>query len=210
MVMFPHVLAPLHIFEERYKLLINRSIDESLAFGIVLNTPGASAENESTISRIGTSVRVVEFERLDGGRLNIMVSGEKRFEILQLTGNKPYWTAQVEFLEDDGAAGSLDESFQSVARLYREVHSLASQLRGGEPTEIRLPDSPAALSYLVSYVLDLPWSAKQELLEMSSTADRLQAAAVHLEEIRRHAAAQIARNKVAGKPNGNGRNGHRS
>jgi Lon protease-like protein len=207
MVMFPQTIVPLHIFEERYKLMINRSIEESSAFGIVMNTPGSSVENESTISRIGSSVRVTQFERIEDGRLNILVNGERRFEILEFTGNKPYWTANVEFLEDDLAADDLQESFDATARLYRDVLKLASRLRGQPAEGITIPESPTALSYAVSSVLDLPWSLKQELLEMSSVSGRLKSVGVHLEAILQRLKSRVAQAAKPPRVNGNGRNG---
>jgi Lon protease-like protein len=204
MVMFPSVIVPLHIFEERYKILINRSIDEDREFGIVLNTPGSSTENESTIRRVGVSVRVTQTERLDDGRLNIEVAGERRFRILEFTGNKPYWKAMVEFLEDDESSDDLQESFNTVKRLYRAAHTLASQLRGTPAGEIVIPDSPAGLSYLVSYVLGISWDAKEDLLEMSSVAGRLKSVAIHLEELIQNLNARLDGNKIDRKLNGNG------
>jgi len=205
LVMFPDVVIPLHIFEERYKYMINRCIEESSLFGIVLIPPGTSTESESTIQRTGVTARVIQSERLEDGRLNIMAAGTMRFRILKFTGNKPCWTADVEFFEDDHEVGEeLQDSFEDVVRLYRDVHRIASEMRGTEVAEIQIPDSPVLLSYMVSYVLDIATSAKQELLEMTSTTGRLKSLAAHLEETIQRVNSQIARDAMSRKVKGNG------
>ncbi len=204
LVLFPQVVVPLHIFEERYKLMINRCVDESLAFGIVLLTPGSSSESEETIKPIGVTARIVQSERLADGRLNIMAAGEKRFRIVQFLGSSPYWSANVRFLEDDESGDELPESRNEVARIYREVHKLAAELRGVEVPEVSIPESALTLSFMVSYVLDIPPEAKQELLEMSSVTGRLKALVVHLEGTLQSIRTQIAREKISNKVKGNG------
>src|SRR5204862_968815 len=81
LVLFPHIVVPLHIFEERYKLMINGCIDRGEVFGLVLLREGAEEEKDDTIHRVGVTSRIVEVERLDEGRLNIFCEGEKRFRI---------------------------------------------------------------------------------------------------------------------------------
>jgi Lon protease-like protein len=208
LVMFPDVVVPLHIFEDRYKFMVNRCIDESSAFGIVLFPPGTSSESESTIQRIGVTARIVQFERVEDGRLNIMAAGVTRFRILQFTADKPCWTANVEFFDDEPESDEeLQESLADVVRLYRDVHRLASQLRGVDAGEIQIPDSPVSLSYLVSYILDIAPAAKQELLEMTSTTGRLKSLAVHMDGTIQRVNAQIARDAMNRKVKGNGHYG---
>jgi len=211
LVLFPQVVVPLHIFEERYRLMINRCIEESSAFGIVLIPPGTAAESESTIRRVGVTARVIQFDRIEDGRINIMAAGETRFRILEFTAGEPYWTANVEFFEDDHERDEdLQDSYNDVVRLYREIHRLAAQLRGTEVDieEIKIPTSPTTLSHMVSFVLDVDPEAKQALLEMTSIEGRLKTLAVHLEETLQRLNAEIARDKISHKVKGNGHYGN--
>jgi Lon protease-like protein len=210
LVLFPQVVVPLHIFEERYRLMINRCIEESGTFGIVLIPPGTSTENESTILRVGVTARVIQFDRIEDGRINIMAAGETRFRILEFTASKPYWLANVEFFEDDHEDdGELQDSYNSVVHLYREVHRLAAQLRGVEfdVEEVKIPVSPATLTHMVSFVLDVDPEAKQALLEMTSVEGRLKTLTVHLDEAVQRLNAEIAREKISNKVKGNGHYG---
>ena len=205
LVLFPQVAVPLHIFEERYKLMINRCIDQADIFGLVLLSEGAETENEESILRVGVTARVVQVDRLEDGRLNILCAGEERFRIIQFTGSAPYWTADVEFFEDDpeGEEG-LDEVYEKVSKLYRKATELTSQLKEMEIPQLDLPDSPVGLSYMVSYVLDLSATRKQELLESTSTVFRLRSLVDDLEDAVSQLQGQVARKGVAHKAIRNG------
>jgi Lon protease-like protein len=210
LVLFPQVVVPLHIFEERYRTMINRCIEESSAFGIVLIPPETSTESESTIRRVGVTARVIQFERIEDGRINIMAAGETRFRVLEFTGRKPHWSARVEFFEDDRERDDeLQDSYNHVVHLYREIHRLAAQLRGMEfnVEEIKIPISPATLTHMVSFVLDIEPEAKQSLLEMTSIDGRLKTLTVHLEEATQRLNAEIDREKISHKVKGNGHYG---
>ena len=207
LVLFPQVAVPLHIFEERYKLLINRCIEDSEVFGLVLLHESAERESESTIHRVGTTARVIQVERLADGRINILCAGESRFRIEEFTGHTPYWKAAVEFFEDDDEQ-ELEESRETVARLYKKAMELTSRLKDVTPPELNLPESPVSLSYMVSYVLDLVPNRKQQLLETTSTSLRLRLLVDDLESGIRELEAQIRQKKVGSRASGNGDLGH--
>src|SRR5262245_4612893 len=100
LVLFPHIVVPLHIFEQRYKLMINDCFDRSEVFGLVLLRSGADEENEETIHRVGVTARIVQVERLDEGRMNILCEGEKRFRIYRFSQQTPFWKGSVDFVND--------------------------------------------------------------------------------------------------------------
>jgi Lon protease-like protein len=205
LVLFPQVAVPLHIFEERYKLMINKCIDAESVFGLVLLRSGAEEEHESTIHRVGVTARVVEVDRLADGRMNILCAGESRFRVRRFTGNDPYWTASVELFEDeDKPSEQLDQAYEAVALLYKQSMELMAQIRSAEQGELTLPDSPVGLSYIVSYVLDIDADKKQLLLETTSTVDRLQSLVTYLDENIKQLRLQKARKEVALKVRGNG------
>src|SRR5688572_17906499 len=130
LVLFPQVAVPLHIFEERYKLLINQCIEKSEVFGLVLLQESAEREDEDTIHRVGVTARVVQVERLPDGRMNILSAGESRFRILEFTGRTPYWTAIVEQFDDEEESGdTLEQADEDVRGLYNQATRLTAQLK---------------------------------------------------------------------------------
>jgi ATP-dependent Lon protease len=203
LVLFPHIVVPLHIFEERYKLMINGCIENSAVFGLVLLRAGSDAESEEAIHRVGVTARVVEVERLDEGRMNILCEGEGRFRILRFTQQQPFWKGSAELFEDKQHP-SEESLYDQVAALYRSMASLSAVLSGAPEAEAGLPESPVDLSYMVSYVLDIDSEEKQKLLEMDSTAERLRMLLAHLTEAVRKLEQQRAYKEIVAKVRGNG------
>src|SRR5215213_2402268 len=101
LVLLPGELLPLHIFEERYKRMIARCLDQGEPFGIVFR------DEELGARRVGCEARVTEVtERFDDGRLNIVVTGERPFRVLDRFESSDYPAGEVEPVEprpDDGA-----------------------------------------------------------------------------------------------------------
>jgi Lon protease-like protein len=203
LVLFPHVVVPLHIFEERYKLLINGCLDTSEVFGLVLLRKDADGESEQTIHRVGVTVRIVEVERLDEGRMNILCEGESRFRIHRFTQQTPFWKGAVD-LFDDKEYRSTESLYEQVGELYRTVVNLTASLTGSQDAEVELPESPTDLSYMISYVLDIESEEKQKLLEMDSTPERLRMLLAHLSEITRKLEERRAYKDLMAKVRGNG------
>ncbi|PYS53994.1 MAG: ATP-dependent protease [Acidobacteria bacterium] len=204
LVLFPNIVVPLHIFEERYKMMINTCIERDEAFGLVLLRTGAEEESEGTIHRVGVTARIVQVDRLDDGRMNVLVEGEGRFRIHRFIQQTPYWKASVDFFEDGESRQSMEPLYDKVADLYRKVSQLSAKLSASQESELTLPESPADLSFIVSYILDLDSEEKQKLLEMTSTDERLRALVNHLADTIRKLEQQIAYKELVGKVRGNG------
>jgi Lon protease-like protein len=203
LVLFPNIVVPLHIFEDRYKSMINACIDNDAAFGLVLLRSGASEESEETIHRVGVSARVVEVERLAEGRMNILCEGESRFRIYRFTQQTPFWKATVNLFDDDQVRPT-ESLYEQVAELYRAVASLSAKLSGSQPADLALPDSATDLSYMVGYVLDIDSEDKQKLLEMTSTAERLRMLVAHLTDTLKKLEQQRIYKDTALRVRGNG------
>ncbi|MEZ4622859.1 MAG: LON peptidase substrate-binding domain-containing protein [Caldilineaceae bacterium] len=95
-VLFPGMVLPLHIFEPRYREMINRCIDEQLPFGVVLIEEGTEIGEAATPHRIGTGAKIIRVERLEDGRMNITALGTERFQIQEVHHDRAYLTATVE------------------------------------------------------------------------------------------------------------------
>jgi Lon protease-like protein len=204
LVLFPHVLVPLHIFEERYRLMINNCIEQDEVFGLILLRSGAETESEDTIHRVGVTARVVQAERLENGRMNILVEGESRFRIRRFMGQEPFWKGTVDLFDDIDSPHSVESLYDQVAELYRKVEELGAKLSSSEEPDAALPESAVDLSYMVSYILEIESEEKQKLLEMTSTADRLRALIAHLSDAIAKLEQQIALKNVITRVRGNG------
>ncbi len=202
-VLFPSVRLPLHIFEERYKTMIETCIDSEMLFGVVLFS--GDTEQASSMEKVGVLARVVRFERLDDGRLNIMTEGTERFRILALKEPEPYWRAVSETVDDLEEAGpALKELQAEVGGLYIGAYRKGVELAGERPAELELPDSASNLSFMVAYVLDMEVSEKQRLLEMTSAEERLGALIDYLKSANENLRQQLLQRRTAEKARGNG------
>jgi Lon protease-like protein len=204
LVLFPNIVVPLHIFEDRYKLMINGCIDRDEPFGLVLLRSGAEEESEDTIHRVGLVARVTEVERLADGRMNIMCEGESRFRIHRFTQQTPFWKGSVNTFEEEPVLHRAEALYEQVSALYRQVAELSGKLSGSPISELALPESPTDLSYMVAYVIDIDAEEKQKMLEMTSTTERLQVLIGHLTEVIRKLEQQQAYKEVLAKVRGNG------
>jgi Lon protease-like protein len=203
LVLFPHIVVPLHIFEERYKLMINGCIDRDEVFGLVLLRKDAAEESQDTIHQAGVTARVVDVERLAEGRMNILCEGESRFQIYRFTQQTPFWKAHVEFFED-GERHAAESLYDQVGDLYRSVAALSARLSGSEAADLALPESAIDLSFMVAYVLDIEPEEKQRLLEMTSVNERLRMLVAHLTDTLKKLEEQRLHRETMTKVRGNG------
>lgn len=160
LVLLPSEVVPLHIFEERYKTMVELCLEEDREFGIVW-------QSDSGLRRVGCAVEVTELlERMDDGRLNILVEGTRPFELLRRVDGVPYPAGDIEFLDDE--PGEVNPETLATARgRYAELLSRATDQ---EPDEADLADLDA---FRMAASIDIPLDAKQNLLELRSEDARL-------------------------------------
>ena len=202
-VLFPGVMLPLHIFEARYKQMIRNCIEDDSPFGIVLFT-GAD-ETPSSIQRIGVLVRVSDVERLNDGRVNIMTAGEVRFCVTRFTATQPAGRAEVELIDDyPESDATLAPLGKELSELYCDAYCKGLELTDEGPGSFELPKSVIELSFMVAYVLDIEVEAKQELLESTSTRDRLTRLIGYLKSANERLKEQVRQKRVSDTVSGNG------
>jgi Lon protease-like protein len=187
LVVIPHELVPLHIFEERYKLMIGECIEEDREFGIVWLA-------DDGLKEIGCSARVSRvLERFEDGRMNVLVEGSSPFRLLRRIEDLPYPAGDIELLDD---AAEADAGAAEAAR--RRYADLVAEVTDERPK----PDELAKLdAYGMAATLDVALEAKQMLLELRSERGRLE----QLEGLFAEALARIRHaERAAERARGNG------
>jgi len=160
-VVFPRTCLPLHIFEERYKLMVGEAIRQEDEFGIVL-------AREQGIASAGCTVTVVKvLERYHDGRMDILTRGRRRFEIVSLDEELDYLRGEVHYFDDEDTAEPEPEVHKQVLRHFRLLKKLGSAQGRGEPD---LAD-PQLSFQLAQNLPDLDFLS--ELLRQRSEASRL-------------------------------------
>ena len=165
-VLFPGMVLPLHIFELRYREMINRCIDERLPFGVVLIKEGQEVGAAATPHEVGTLARIHRVERLDDGCMNITTIGTERFKIEKIQQQHSYLTATVHIIPTiNGSIKLATELAQKMRpRLYEYVE-LLSKANNADLKLDRLPEEPTAMAFLVAIALQMSTTQKQALLE---------------------------------------------
>jgi len=161
LVLFPTERIPLHIFEPRYRELVNECVAEDGEFGIVL-------EAEGGIHEVGTRARVTRvLEVFDDGRMNIIVEGGERFRIIELTSGRSFQTADVDAVDDEDDPPA-EEDVERVLTLYREL------VRRTESMAEEPDPGSADFSFDLGARIDFGDELKQELLELRSPRERVE------------------------------------
>ena len=177
-VLYPGLLLPLNIFEERYRQLVRDLLDgpEPRRFGVIAIRKGreTGVDGISALYQIGCTATVREVAEQDDGRYHLVTVGTQRFRLASLDTSRPYLQGEVDLLEeevgDEAAAGLAVHAVQRAFHGY--VEALASR-ESVEVTVPELPDEPLLLSYLVAASMILDLSVRQDLLAEPDAERRL-------------------------------------
>jgi uncharacterized protein len=177
-VLFPGALLPLHVFEERYRLLVGELVarpdGEPKQFGVVALREGREVGpvTAGALHRVGCIAELRRVQAYDDGRFDIVTTGGARFAIAGVDTDRPYLVGDVEFLHETSGedADLLVAQVQGCFLRYLEALGTAR----GEPIDVPdLPTDPLLLSYLIAATALLDLGDKQRLLEAQDATDRL-------------------------------------
>jgi len=160
-VLFPGTPLPLHIFEPRYKLMIQRCLENDSEFGVVL----ARSDGTASVGCTAGIVKVVK--KYSDGRMDILTMGQTAFRILEVFNDRPYLESAVEYLEED-TGSARTEVQQQLLQLYEQCHGL---IYGRGPKSPEVHDE-CSVAYQIASELPLELDCKQELLEIRAEAER--------------------------------------
>lgn len=173
-VLFPSLPLPLHIFEERYRLMIGSCIVTDNLFGVCLIKEGVEVGGPAEPFEIGAIAQITNVQRQPDGRMNLMTFGTGRFKLLEIIQREPYLIGRVKMLTSSGedpAPELVSEVADRLLRYLREVRR-ASRL----PDRNELLVDVDRLSYLAIATLGLPARERQSFLETDDTVTRLREA----------------------------------
>ncbi|MEV4348930.1 LON peptidase substrate-binding domain-containing protein [Actinoplanes sp. NPDC049596] len=189
-VLFPGLVLPLHIFEERYRALVSELVaspaDEPHEFGVVTLRRGAEAPapepadgpaappppiGADDLYQVGCTAELRQVTELPDGRYDIMTVGRRRFVVKDvIQGDEPYLTAEVEWLPDE----SPDETAELLApRALAAFRAYLELLRPDSEGLDAVPADPTVLSHLIAATAQLTTEERQLLLAAPDTATRL-------------------------------------
>jgi Lon protease-like protein len=159
-VLLPSELVPLHIFEERYKLMIGECLDEEREFGILWMS-------DKGLREVGCTARIEQLlERMEDGRMNILTRGTRPFRLLERIPDLPYPAGTIELL-DDAAEAPTDDALAEAQERYADLVERVTDKRP-EPGDLAELDA-----YGMAGTIEFAPTPKQELLEERTEAQRI-------------------------------------
>lgn len=188
LVLFPGAYLPLHIFEFRYRIMMNTILQGDRRFGVLMFD-----SNTEQPARVGCSAEVLQSKKLPDDRMEMLTIGQQRFRVLDYVREKPYRVGLVEWIDDQPSEQDLTPLVTEVDQLLRDVVHLSAKLTS---REVELPENiptlPRELSYWIASNLYDAADEQQALLEMVNTSSRLEREAEILMTTRNHLAARTA------------------
>jgi Lon protease-like protein len=178
-VLFPGLVLPLNVFEERYRDLVRDLLElpeEERQFGVVAIREGreVGVDGITALYEVGCTARVREVHRHEDGRYDLVTVGSQLFRLRELSTERSYFTGEVEWLPDElgdpAEARLLDASVRDVFLDYLVALGTASGQQIEAPD---LPEDPLVLSHLVGATTLLDLADRQELLDQPDGRTRL-------------------------------------
>jgi len=172
-VLFPTMPLSLHIFEDRYKQMINMCISEKMPFGVLLITDGVEALGPLAETQLmGCTARITQVQPLQQGKMNLVAIGEERFKVYEIDReSQPFLVGKVETLpllnkEDSRLEAQGDQLRPHVVR-YLDILAQAGDVQFSAD---QLPQDPLSLAYLAAFLVRIEADKKQSLLEVNGAA----------------------------------------
>jgi len=170
-VLFPHVFLPLHVFEPRYREMVEDALQADRIIGMTLLRPGWELEYEGRppIYPIGCAGLMTHAERLPGGRFNIVLRGLQKFRVLGEDAGRSYRLARVESIQEPAPADG-----DAMRVLRQRLEALVAGGTNGATTDAAVPSAmpDEELVNALAQYMELEPIEKQALLECDGCLDR--------------------------------------
>jgi len=171
-VLFPGMPLRLHIFEDRYKQMMNQCLELHQPFGVVLIREGVEVGGPlAEPHTIGCTAQIMQVEPLDQGSMNITAIGEERFRILSLARDQVYLAGIVESCPlSNRSPKALKRAGRHLRPWVEQYLDILTSAGNVQFDSSQLPEDPLSLAYLAAYLVQVPPAQKQELLSVEQAA----------------------------------------
>ena len=180
-VLFPSMILPLHVFEPRYRALVEDCVAGNGEFGVVLIERGSEVGGGDVRTDVGTVAQVLEIERFDDGRCALAAVGTRRFRVDRWLDDDPYPRAEVTDW-DDPAPERPD--LGEVDLLFRRALALAAELgEAPAPMDVELAEDAGLATFQMAALAPLGPADRQVLLATEGAETRVRVLAEQLTDV---------------------------
>jgi len=173
LVLFPEQILPLHIFEDRYRTMVEEIIDKDREFGVVLIERGSEVGGGDTRKSVGTLAEIIDSEKSNDGRWLLITKGTKRIATSKWLEDSPYPRAEVSFLDEEEFVSYDREDWRKIVTHMRRVLAVLAELGDDvAPISINISEDPYLGSFQMSSILPITPFDSQKLLEVDSVSKR--------------------------------------
>lgn len=173
-VLLPGAVLPLHVFEERYRILVDRCLAEDRGFGVVLIARGSEVGGGDQRTDVGTRAEIVQAERSPDGRWGLLTVGRDRFRVTRWLPDDPHPLAKTDPWPDPGPGPGAAAAVAGAAVGLRRLLALAAELGEAVPpaTAVEVGQDPVADSYRLAALAPAGPLDRQRLLEAEGAEER--------------------------------------
>ena len=172
-VLFPGSSMAIHVFEERYKTMVDWSIAKEHCFGVALIKAGEETGEPAEPFEVGTVARITQVALVEGGNLYLAVTGIEPFRIKNVLQTRPYLFATVMPLASGMEVPVPEHTLAQASALFQDYVKAQMAATGQWTSGVPMPQDPYALSFAIASRLSASHQEKQSLLELTDTAERL-------------------------------------
>lgn len=171
-VLVPGMLLPLHVFEPRYRALVQDCLAGDRTFGVVLIERGSEVGGGDVRTSVGTRARLVQAEELPDGRWAVVAVGTQRLRVDQWLPDDPYPRAETHDWPED--VGTPDPAApEAVLALLQRAAALSQELgQPAPPLDLALSTDPVVATYQATLAAPFGPADRQRLLAAPTIAER--------------------------------------
>jgi len=176
-VLFPGASLPLHVFEQRYRAMMEHILAGDRRFGVVMIREGMESGGFAEVHEVGCVGVLRVLERADDGTMDIVITGAERFRIERRLPDDPFPRAEVSLIVPEPVGPGVEERFAAARAMLPRYIDVLSRMKATAPVEADLEGEPVDVSFRIAALLEVDLNERQRLLACKHAAARLQLAA---------------------------------
>jgi hypothetical protein len=176
-VLYPGASLPLHVFEQRYRAMMEHILSGDRRFGVVLIRQGVEAGGFAEVHEVGCVGVLRVLQRADDGTMDIVISGAERFRIERRLPDDPFPRAEISLIVPEPIGPGVEDRLAAARAMMPRYLAVLSAMKGTPIPDLDLEGEPVEVSFRIAALIEVDLNERQRLLACDHAAARLQLAA---------------------------------